>query len=89
MSNLFVVCLGMGTVFIGLIIMIFICKIMSALCLKMDKKTPAPASAPKAKAAVEETIPNRQETIAAISAAIAEDLQADVSKIRILSVKKI
>ena len=34
-------------------------------------------------------IPNRQEMIAAVSAAIAEELGKDVSAIRILSVKKL
>jgi len=36
-----------------------------------------------------EQIPNRGEFVAAISAAIAEDMGKDVSSIRILSIKKI
>ena len=35
------------------------------------------------------TIPNRQELIAAVSVALAEELGTDVSGIRILSFKKI
>ena len=35
------------------------------------------------------TIPNRQELIAAVSAALAEELGTDVSAIRILSFKKL
>ena len=83
MSNLFVLCLGLGTVFFGLICIIFICKIMSAVLAGLSKKPTV--AAPAAPAA----IPNRQEFIAAVSAAIAEEMGTDVSKIRILSVKKI
>ena len=39
-------------------------------------------------AAKEEEIPDRQEFVAAVSAAIAEELGTDVSAIRILSIKR-
>ena len=90
MSNLFVLCLGLGTVFFGLICIIFICKIMSAVLAGLSKKPEAQPAAPTVAApAAPAAIPNRQEFIAAGSAAIAEEMGTDVSKIRILSVKKI
>ena len=86
MPNWFVVVMGIGTVFFGLICIIVLCYIMSALCRKPAE--PVMAAAAAAPAAVE-SIPNRQAMIAAISAAIAEDMGTDMSGIRILSVKKI
>ena len=38
MSNLFVLCLGIGTVFVGLICIIVLCKLMSIICTKFSKK---------------------------------------------------
>ena len=92
MSNLFVLGLGLGTVFVGLICIIILCKLMSAICSKIGKNPTQPAvvvpsAAPAAP--IEASIPNRQEFIAAVSAVIAEEMGTDVSKIRILSVQKI
>ena len=92
MSNLFVLGLGLGTVFVGLICIIILCKFKSAICSKICKNTTQPAlvftsAAPAAP--TEASIPNRQEFIAAVSAVIAEEMGTDVSKIRILSVQKI
>ena len=92
MSNLFVLCLGIGTVFVGLICIIVLCKLMSIICTKFSKKPVQPAAAVPAAAPVApevDAIPNRQAFIAAVSAAIAEEMGTDVSKIRILSVQKI
>jgi len=86
-SNLFVVCLGIGVVFIGLICIVILCKILSAVCALGNKNTNA--SAPATTANVAKPIENRQEIIAAVSAALAEELGTDVSAIRILSFKKI
>ncbi len=89
--NAFVVLMGVGTVFFGLICIIFLSYLMSAVCKTLEK---TPAAAPAAAtgavpAARNDVIPNRQAMIAAISAAIAEDLGADLAAIRILSVKKL
>ena len=46
---------------------------------------PAPAAAPVSAAAE----PNRQELVAAVSAAIAEELGTDITGIRIVSMKKL
>ena len=93
MSNLFVLGLGLGTVFVGLICIIILCKLMSAICSKIGKNPTQPAvvvpSAAPAAPAESVLSPNRQEFIAAVSAVIAEEMGTDVSKIRILSVQKI
>ena len=90
-SSLFVVLMGVGTVFFGLICIIALSSAMSAVCRSMGG---TPAAAPTASAApaapnASAAIPNRQAMIAAISAAIAEDLGTDLSGIRVLSVKKL
>ena len=91
MPNWFVVCMGLGTVFTGLVCIVILCKILSAVCMLSEKKD-APvsnaATAPAVSAAPQQ-IENRQEIIAAVSAAIAEELGTDISAIRILSFKKI
>lgn len=92
MSNLFVVGMGIGTVFLGLICIVVLCYIVSALCKASEGKSkaapePSVTSAP----AVSQPMPiqNRQEIIAAVAAAAAEDMGTDISAIRILSFKKI
>lgn len=89
-GKLEVVVVGLGTVFVGLICIVIICKIMSLCCggAKKEKGTeertvvkPAPvATAP---------IQNREEIIAAVCAAAAEELGTDVSAIRVRSFKRI
>jgi sodium pump decarboxylase gamma subunit len=86
-SGVFVLVMGLGTVFVGLICIIIICKIMSALVRLFQKDSPK--ESPKAAGRAPERIPNRQELIAAVSAAIAEDLGTSVSNIRIHSFKKL
>lgn len=88
----FVILMGVGIVFIGLICIILLSMAMSAICRSMGDKTPAPApaaAAPAAPPVQSDAIPNRQAMIAAIAVAIAEDLGTDPSGIRILSVKKL
>lgn len=88
MSNGFVVAMGMGTVFFGLIILILLCMLMSFICQKLIKETPAPAAA-VSKTSVDSDIQNRGEVIAAVSAVIAEELGTDVSAIKVLSFKRV
>ena len=88
----FVILMGVGIVFIGLICIILLTTAMSAICRSMGDQTPPPAPAapaPAAPAAQPDAIPNRQAMIAAIAVAIAEELGTDPSGIRILSVKKL
>ena len=88
----FVVLMGIGTVFFGLICIIFLSMAMSAICRSMGgAPVPAPAVPSPAPAvpAPGAAIPNRQAMIAAIAAAIAEEEGTDLAGIRILSVKKL
>ena len=79
--------IGIGTVFVGLISIILICKIMGAVCLAFIKEKPQDNNTVIPSG--DEIIPNKQEFIAAVSAAIAEDMGKDINGIRILSVKKL
>jgi sodium pump decarboxylase gamma subunit len=88
-----VVVLGLLIVFCVLIAIIIICKIMGAIMTagkgKQAESAAAPAPAPAAAPAPANEIPNRGEFVAAVSAAIAEELGTDVSAIRIHSIKKL
>lgn len=85
-SNLFVCLMGIGTVFFGLICIILLVTLMSFVCRKTEQKTTlAPVSAP---AGVPKTGIG-PELIAAVSAAIAEEMGTDISAIRIISMKQI
>ena len=94
MSNWFVVAMGIGTVFVGLICIIFITKIMSFICRGLVKNKSAEKATPKAPvakapAAAPAEITNKQEFVAAVSAAIAEHSGCNMEGIRILSIKRI
>ena len=85
-SNLFVCLMGIGTVFFGLICIILLVTLMSFVCRKTEQKTTlapvsAPAGVPKAGIG--------PELIAAVSAAIAEEMGTDISAIRIISMKQV
>ena len=82
-----VIALGLGTVFVGLICIVFLCLLMSAILRLFKEK--APAAEEKAAPAAPVEIPDRGAFIAAVSAAIAEENGTDLSAIRILSVKRI
>ena len=83
-SSLFVCMMGMGTVFFGLICLIIITYSMSYLC-----ETGHRTSTPTAPAPSSDAEPIGPELVAAISAALAEDLGTDITGIRILSIKKL
>ena len=87
----FVILMGVGTVFFGLVCIILLTTAMSAICRSMGDKTPAApaAAAPAAPAAQVDAIPNRQAMIAAIAVAVAEEMGTDPAGIRILSIKKL
>jgi sodium pump decarboxylase gamma subunit len=82
-SDLFVVLMGVGTVFFGLICLIALVWVMGKLFRSVDAPPPARETAPKAAPS------NGGEVVAAISAAIAEELGTDVSAFRIVSIKKL
>lgn len=87
----FVILMGIGVVFTGLVCIILLSMAMSAICRSMGDTAPAaPAAVPAAPAApAAAEIPNRQAMVAAIAVAIAEEMGTDPSGIRILSIKKL
>ena len=87
-SNLFVCLMGMGTVFFGLICLIVLTTIMGHIFAR-QQKTAAPAAASVSAAPAADHGPIRPEVVAAISAALAEDLGPDITGIRIKSIKKL
>lgn len=86
-SSLTVFGFGIGLVFVGLICIILLCAVMGAICKKTIKDKPA--AVPQKSKGDGAKIANRGEFIAAVSAAIAEEMGTDISGIRILSVKKL
>lgn len=82
----FVCAFGVITVFVSLIIIVLLTNVMSAIVRKLDK--PAPAAA--APAAPVPAAPQQDpQLMAAITAAIAEDLGVSFSNVRITAIKKI
>lgn len=91
----FVCVMGMATVFIGLVSLIILIKIVSLIMGgKASVKTeqaggelpaaPAPVPVP-----AHADIPNRGALVAAVSAALAEELGKDVRAIRIVKIEKV
>lgn len=95
LPNWFVVVMGMGTVFISLLFLVLICSILGAVCNGFGKKaeetkdTTVMQTVSQPANNTKTEIPNRAEFVAAVSAAIAEELGTDVTGIRILSIKKL
>lgn len=79
-SSIFVCLMGMGTVFFGLICLIALTYLMSAVVGRGKKAAPAPV--PAAPQTAGEVTP---ELVAAVSAALAEELGTDITGIRIVS----
>lgn len=89
-SPLFVTLMGIGTVFFGLICIIFLTMIMGSLLKNSAKPAPAPAAAPAAaSAALVVNTAKEQEVLAAIIAAVTEDLGPSASRMQITSINKI
>ena len=85
---------GFLIVFIGLSILIALVSVMGKICGKLLSEEGAPAEKAPAKAApaaapATQEIANREELVAVLSAAVAEELGTDVSAIRVLSLKQI
>lgn len=88
-SPLFVTLMGIGTVFFGLICIIVLTTVMGSV-LK-SKSKPAPAAAPKAAAPAAPAVntAKEQEILAAVIAAVTEDLGPSASRMQITSINKI
>ena len=94
MFNLFVILLGMGTVFVGLIFLVFLCMAMSRIIKKFqksDNKQTQQSSSQAVTTAPSPTVTakDRQAIIAGVCACIAEELGTGVNNIKVVSFKKI
>ena len=94
MFNLFVILLGMGTVFVGLICLVFLCMAMSWVIRKFSKNGDGQteeAEAQNTTTAPAPTAPikDRQAIIAGVCACIAEELGTEVNNIKVVSFKRI
>ena len=94
-SSLFVTLMGIGTVFFGLICIIFLTMAMGAI-LKGKEKTPAVAGGtlpPAPPAAAPAPVPAPQgmqpEIVAAITAALSEEVGISSRSMNIVNIKKI
>lgn len=91
----FVCAFGMITVFLSLIVIVVLSGAMSAVVRKLDKpapaaKTSAAVPVPAAKPAAVTAAPTQDpQLMAAITAAIAEDMGVDFSNIHITAIKKV
>lgn len=88
-SPLFVTLMGIGTVFFGLICIIVLTTVMgSVLKSKSKPAAPAPAAAPKAAAPAAPAVntAKEQEILAAVIAAVTEDLGPSASRMQITSI---
>ena len=87
------VCLiGIAVVFVGLVVIIGLVELMNLVTNRTGSKKKATAPAPAASAPAQATggvIENRDEIVAAVCAAVAEENGTDISAIRVVSFKKI
>ena len=89
MSNLFVVCMGIGTVFTALVILVVLCSLMSKIVMASERAKQGNMQDAVSELPDTNEIENRGMLVATISAAIAEELGTDVSAIRIVSLKRV
>ena len=89
-NNAFVVLMGLGTVFFGLICIVFLCMAMSAVIKKLTNVIAEDTqNTSQTEDDAKSVIPNRQEIIAAVCAACAEELGEEVKNIKVLSFKRV
>ncbi len=88
-DTLFVCLMGIGTVFVGLICIIIVCKIVSGIVRIGEKSVLKQPVATPANNTSSDEIVDKQLLIAAVSAVIAEELGTEVSALRIKSFKKL
>ena len=89
MSNVFVCVMGMGTVFVGLICIVFICMLMSFIVKMFSGKSANETAKTPVANTSSAPIANKQEIVAAVCAVIAHETGAEAKNIRVLSFKKI
>ena len=87
-SPLFVTLMGIGTVFFGLICIIFLTMVMGAV-LKGQEKAPAAAAAAPVAAPAPKPQGMQPEIVAAITAALSEEVGISSRSMNIVNIKKI
>ena len=87
-SPLFVTLMGIGTVFFGLICIIFLTMAMGAM-LKGKEKAPAAAAAAPVAAPAPKPQGMQPEIVAAITAALSEEVGISSRSMNIVNIKKI
>lgn len=88
-SALFVVTLGLVTVFVGLACIILLCygiRFLSSAIERLSKKDEQEAPAAESAAVADQ---NRQELVAVIAAVLAEEMGTDVEGLRIRSIRRV
>lgn len=89
LSNTLIVSIGVGTVFVGLICLVFICALMSSVCKLFVKDNPGKnAAAPSPSVSNNAPIANKQEIVAACCAVIAEEIGTEADNIKVVSFKR-
>ena len=86
-SKFFVVVFGIGVVFFGLICIIALTAVMGKVMVSLAKNQPAPAAAPTAKASAPAGV--APEVIAAITAALSEEVGVSSRGVNITTIKKL
>ena len=87
-SPIFVTLMGIGTVFFGLICIIFLTMVMGAV-LKGKEKAPAAAAAAPVAAPAPKPQGMQPEIVAAITAALSEEVGITSRSMNIVNIKKI
>ena len=88
-SSLFVTLMGIGTVFFGLICIIFLTMAMGAILKGKEKAPAAAAAAPAAPAPAPAPQGMQPEIVAAITAALSEEVGISSRSMNIVNIKKI
>ena len=88
-SNGIVIALGLGIVFAGLICLVIICSLLGTICKALVKPEVKKETTAAPVASADAPIANKQELVAAICAAIADDLGTEANNIRVVSFKRV
>ncbi len=89
-NTLQVVLMGLITVFVVLICLILIIKLMGFLMMKVTERKAVPAAVPAPGVPQGTAAPgDKQKLVAAVAAAIAEDMGTDVNHLKIHSIRKL
>ena len=88
-SPLFVTLMGIGTVFFGLICIIALTSLMGSVLKSKAKPAPAAAAPATVSAAPAANTVKEQEVLAAVIAAVTEDLGPSASRMQITAINKI